>query len=152
MNLKAISRLKVVILSSLAGALGVLFFWLFIRFTNQTGEGTDRPDWLPEEATDVSYRVFGKVFGWIRFAELKITEDVLKAYATQRGWTFLEKRGVTKVDLLLTVGRSEEERAVDDYLPLPRVLVYERRASNGGGITLMFDPTTSRAYYSESDR
>jgi len=40
----------------------------------------------------------------------------------------------------------------EDLTLFPRALLYERRASNGGGVTLHFDPVSSRAFFSESHR
>ena len=115
-------------------------------------EGTNRPDWLPPTATNVFHRS-QEGFGWWKVAEFTIGESDLNSYAASRGWTFHEELNYTPPGLELLRPRSTHYTEKDYFASLiPKALVYQRLASNNGGITFTFDPATSRAYYLETHR
>jgi len=114
-------------------------------------EGTDRPEWLPEQATNIFHRS-QEGFGWWKAAEFTISETDFREYADKRGWQLVEAKDFSRfstLQLLKTEGGSFSE---EDFKPIARALVYERRASNNGGITVGLDLSTHRAYYNESHR
>lgn len=118
-----------------------LVFWglLFVAISGigQTVVGrTDRPDWLPKEATRITYYSQGGL-AWSRTAKFTIAEESFRAYATERGWT---------------VEEVKDYRLPWKALVIPRALIYEKRLSNAGGISVAFNCATSRAYYDESGR
>jgi len=114
-------------------------------------EGTERPSWLPESATDIFYRS-QEGFGWWKAAEFTISEEDFRAYATNKGWTLSEERNRSKPGLIELIRPKGRKLTEEDVIPIPRALVYERRASNNGGVTVAFDLSASRAYYTESHR
>lgn len=114
-------------------------------------EGTDRPEWLPEQATNIFHRS-QEGFGWWKAAEFTISEADFRKYADKHGWQLVETKGFSRI-LTLQLLRSEGVAfSEEDFKPIARALVYERRASNNGGITVGLDLNTHRAYYNETHR
>jgi hypothetical protein len=115
-------------------------------------EGTDRPEWLPPTASNVFHRS-QEGFGWWKVAEFTITETDLRTYAAERGWTFHEESNYWPPgnELLKPPTKPFTEQDYRDRV-IPRALVYQHLASNNGGITFAYDPSTSRAYYLETHR
>lgn len=114
-------------------------------------EGTDRPSWLPTAATDIFYRS-QEGFGWWRAAEFTISESEFRALAAKEGWSLTEEANYPRPGHLELIRPKGRELTEDDIKGIPHALVYERRASNNGGITVAFDPSTSKAFYSASHR
>ena len=97
------------------GALG-LFDDAFRTGEPISGEHLDSVDWLPPNATDISfYRRDG--FGWIKNYKCSVPEDDLFELAAKEGWE-LEMDG--------------------------NGLFYERRYPNGGGVTVRYNRDTRR--------
>ena len=115
-------------------------------------EGTDRPEWLPPTASNVFHRS-QEGFGWWKVAEFSITETELRAYATERGWAFHEELNYIPPgqELLKPPAKPYTDKEFRNRI-IPRALVYQRLASNNGGVTIVFDPSKSSAYYLESHR
>jgi hypothetical protein len=114
-------------------------------------EGTDRPEWLPERATNVFHRS-QEGFGWWKAAEFTISETDFREYANRRGWDLVEANDFSKITTLALLKNEGSSFSEEDFKPIARALVYERRASNNGGITVGLDLSTHRAYYNESHR
>jgi hypothetical protein len=125
-----------------------------------------RVDWLPRGATDVSYY---RAYSWTAY-EFDIDEAGFLRWAKDEGWP------VKRVDKPFTVPRHSFEAARrmyprdDDDMPakeyqaaydaartasekvITRGYGYERRQSNGGGVTVGYDLDAGRAYYQSSPR
>jgi hypothetical protein len=115
-------------------------------------DGTDRPAWLPEQATKIFHRS-QEGFGWWRAAEFTISEEDLRAYAAKKGWELSEEQNYIQPSLVHMMLLPEgSDFNPEDFGPMERALVYEKRQPNNGGVLMVFDPLTSRAYYSESHR
>ncbi len=114
-------------------------------------EGTDRPEWIPEQATNIFHRS-QEGFGWWKAAEFTINENDFRDYAEKRGWQLIEARNFSKVTTLALLKAKGGSFPEEDFEPIPRALVYERRAGNNGGITVVLDLDTDRAYYNASHR
>jgi hypothetical protein len=115
-------------------------------------EGTDRPAWLPDQATEVFHRS-QKGFGWWRAAEFTIREEDFRAYAATKGWELFEERDDRQfVAVQMMLSPEDREFNPEDFVTMDKALVYEHRKRNNGGVLMVFDPSTSRAYYSESHR
>jgi hypothetical protein len=114
-------------------------------------EGTDRPEWLPEQATNIFHRS-QKGFGWWKAAEFTISETDFREYADKRCWQLVEVKNFSRILTLQMLWKEGDTIPDADFKDIPRALVYERHASNNGGITVGFDLATQRAYYSESHR
>ena len=78
----------------------------------------DSVDWLPPSATDISYYKRDG-FGWIKNYECYIPEDDFLSLAAKKGWKLEEKENV---------------------------LFYEKRHSNGGGVTALNRITEYRLF------
>jgi hypothetical protein len=138
-----------------AGALPVLaialVFLVICGPRPEPVEGTERPPWLPVTCSDVFYRS-QEGFGWWKDAEFTIGESDLRAFAAAQGWDLHEELNhfpSTRFKLRKPKDRPAIE---EDFQTIPRALVYERRASNNGGITLVYDLEKRRGYYSASHR
>ena len=114
-------------------------------------EGTNRPEWLPEQATNIFHRS-QEGFGWWKAAEFTISETDFRDYAAKRGWQLVEAKDFAKFSTLQHLKAEGGSLSEEDFKPISRALVYERRASNNGGITVGLDLNTHRAYYTESHR
>jgi len=115
-------------------------------------EGMDRPPWLPEQATKIFHRS-QEGFGWWKAAEYTISEEDLRAYAAKKGWDLSEEENYMQPSLVrMMLGRQGRDFNPEDFGRMKRALVYEKRKPNNGGVLIVFDPSTSRAYYSESHR
>jgi len=113
--------------------------------------GTDRPEWLPEQATDIVHRS-QEGFGWWRVAEFTISEADFRAYAAKHGCEVVEVKDFSKASILQQLRTEGVILSKDDSRPISQALVFERRASNNGGITVGLDASTQRAYFMESHR
>ena len=116
---------KILIIISVAV---ILFTGLFI-FAFHTGEpiiekNLDSVDWLPSSATDISYYKRNG-FGWIKNYECFIPEDGFLKLAEKEGWKL-----------------KEDEK----------VLFYEKRYPNGGGVTVYYDRDSERLSVNSSHR
>lgn len=111
----------------------------------------DAVDWLPPTASDISY--YERTgFGWVRCAEFSIVRDDLLAYATANGW---QLEPVTNIAAPICPALLVPFTQTDNPLSAGTIsngLRYKNRHPNGGGITIVYDPATSRCYYSASHR
>ncbi|HSP41462.1 MAG TPA: hypothetical protein VLO11_01200 [Luteolibacter sp.] len=131
----------------------VLIFYAICGPRPKPVSGTDRPDWLPATATDVFHKSQGG-FGWWRAAEFTISEVDFRAYADSRGWHLTEAQNVIPPGLY-HLGRPSVIRNKDgeeQLVLIPKALLYQKLASNNGGIRAAYDLEAQRAYYSESHR
>jgi hypothetical protein len=142
-------------LIAIFAGLALLAFGLLVAVTWRSAPKIEKHipsiDWLPPEASDISY-VETKGFGWYRFAEFTISEPDLRRFIETNQWNLEEKN-----DIILS-GRSglNEEPLREFYGEksnyIPNALYYSDRKSNGGGTTLTYDLDTSRAYLDTSHR
>jgi hypothetical protein len=104
-----------IIISLLVGFYG-LFFFAFQTGEPTTGKHVESVDWLPPSATDISYYKRDG-FGWIKNYECYIPEDDFLSLAAKKRWKIQEKE---------------------------KVLFYEKRHSNGGGVTVYYNKDSGR--------
>jgi hypothetical protein len=114
-------------------------------------EGSNRPEWLPEQATNIFHRS-QEGFGWWKAAVFTISETDFRDYAEKRGWQLVESKDFSRVTTLALLKAKGDSFSEEDFKPISWALVYEHRASNNGGITVGLDLDTHRAYYNESHR
>jgi hypothetical protein len=139
------------------GGAGLVVLFVAAVFFAITGprpavvEGTDRPEWLPEQATNIHHRS-QEGFGWWKAAEFTISETDFRALADKRGWQLEEVKDFSKTTTLALLRSDGVTITEEDFKPIPRALVYERRATNNGGLSVGLDLSTHRAYYNESHR
>ena len=126
-------------------------------FANRSFSGTTEAkqhvahvDWLPKEATDVTYiKNEGGVFPWLCF-ECSLPRPAMDNLAETKGWKLSEKKDYStglRLNLKLPPVRKVEGMAIDFY---PMALVYEKRKGNGGGITVIYDPEFQRLFVQQS--
>ena len=127
--------------------------WLAARGfsgTTETKQHLPRIDWLPIEASDISFaRNDGGIFPWLSF-ECSLPNAAFATFAEQKGWKPTWKTNYStglRATLKLPPLRFVEGRAVDFY---PVTLVHEVRKGNGGGITVIYDPESRRLFVSQS--
>ena len=150
-------KMKKIVKWLVLGGLGLVIVFVAVLIFAIVGprpdavEGTDRPSWLPVTATDVFYRS-QEGFGWWKAAEFTISESDFRAFAAKQGWSLTEEADFSRPGHLELIRPRGRELTDDDVMGIPHALVYERRASNNGGVTVAFDPSTSKAYYSASHR
>ena len=108
-------------------------------------------EWLPQEASDISY-VETEGFGWYRFTEFTISEAELRRFAGENKWNLIEKENVFLSARRLLGEPPLRELHGDSVDFIPDALVYEDRATNGGGTFLTYDLEYSRAYLHTSHR
>ncbi len=116
-----------------------------------SGRHLARVDWLPPEATDVTF-VKREGFGWLHCYECAIAKAAFERLAGANGWALEPKvdvstgfRGVLGLPKLKpTEGGGSNVVA--------RALVCERRQPNGGGVTVIYDLDAGRLFVFESQR
>ena len=139
-----------------------LLLWDYVRIRNW-GISVEPPDWLPSEATNVTY-IEGSID---RVAEFDIDEAGLKNWCESiekplspvepntravvlRANRFLASLGAVQ-GLDLNEVRSDSE--VQDYMKWEKLtlsegdLFYEERWSNSGGYSIGFDASEGRGYF-----
>ena len=150
-------KMKKIVKWLVLGSLGVIIAFVAVMVFAIVGprpdavEGTDRPNWLPVTATDIFYRS-QEGFGWWKEAEFTISESDFRAFAAKEGWSLTEEADFSRPGHLELIRPKGRELTENEFRGIPHALVFERRASNNGGITVAFDPLTSKAYYSASHR
>lgn len=135
----------------------VIFLLILVIFlarptAPRIAENVDSVEWLPQEASDISYYV-REGFGWFYFAEGTMTEQDFRSFAAENDWDLEVKKDVS-VHMRSILGRPPL-REVREGIEMDRVLdalVYEDRKASGGGITWVFDRETERFYFNKSHR
>ncbi len=119
-------------------------------------------DWLPAEATDVTYAK-REGFGWVTCYECRLPKEAFERFARKQGWTLTPKSDVTtglRLFLFPSPPTKNVERngvVVVDSEPkasdsVSKALFYEKRHPNGGGITVIYDLEKERLFVCESHR
>ena len=129
----------------------------------QRGTHLARVDWLPPEASDVTYAKRDG-FGWFTCYECKMPREAFDRLAERAGWSPVPKNDVS-TGLRLTLGQTGQTKPADKGgvitvdlnsdlgLPIVRkALFYEKRQSNGGGVTVVYDLDSGRLFVHESNR
>ena len=96
----------------------VLFEFAFYTGEPKTGKNVATVDWLPSSATDINFFI-RRGFAWIKNYDCSIPEDDFLIFAENKKWELEEK---------------------------DNVLFYEKRHSNGGGVTVRYDKLSKRLY------
>lgn len=90
----------------------------------------------------------------MRAAEFTITESDFRAYASSQGWQLTESENVRPPGQMW-LGRPaiiRNREGEEELVVIPKALAHEKLAKNNGGVSIAFDPATSRAYFSQSHR
>ena len=152
----------------LAGA--AVWFWYatYVSFNRvEEAENVARVDWLPAGARNVSYY---RSYPFTAY-EFDIDEAGFRSWAAQEGWplrpveyepfrvlrySFHASKRMHPPDeetLAPEEWRARHDRArAATQKEIRRGYGYEKRQSNGGGVTVGYDLDTGRAYYQYSPR
>ncbi len=110
-----------------------------------------RVDWLPVEASDISYAQKDGM-GWLQSYECSLPRETLDKLAQTEGWKLEAKENIS-TGLRSTLGlpalREIDGMKVD---LVPKALFYEDRKPNGGGVTVIYDLELGRLFVSKSHR
>ena len=148
---------KFVIWSAFLLALGVVSLAVLVQLTFWTGSpeikhNIPSAEWLPMSASNISiYERPG--FGWVRIYECSISETEVIKFAKASGWKFEEQENIF-VNFRHVFGyeKLSEFKMVGPVDALHKGWLYEKHASNGGGVTSVYDPQKQRLFVSESRR
>ena len=80
------------------------------------------------------------------------TEAEFRVFTAIKGWSVSEGQNFSRVQFLQLLRPEGTPISDDDLTPIPRALIYQRRASNNGGVTVALDLSINRAYYIASHR
>jgi len=129
----------------------VLLFALTWTSKPKVELNVDSVEWLPSSASNISY-VERTGMGGMKIAEFSISRADMDAFAKENGWDLKEKENVSISfrDRIAPEGTKVEHPYEENYLE--KALFYEKRHSNNGGVTLVYDPKTNRGYYWYSHR
>jgi len=133
------------------GLLAVLAFGLACS-RPESGVALTSVAWLDSRASDISYYRANDFSGNFTY-DFRIGGDDFAALAKERGWQFApltEHRSIMRYSFFLP--ETDSRRLKPLSVDLDGGLVYESRRPNGGGITVLYDTNTSRAYVSQSSR
>ena len=134
-------------------ALCAFLFLITVTWTSnpKVEKNVDSVEWLPSTASKTSY-IERTGMGGLKIAEFSITQDDFEAFAKDNEWVLKEEENVSiHFRDYITTDETAAQRPFEENI-LERALVYENRHSNGGGITLVYDPNLSMGYYSYSHR
>ena len=118
-------------------------------------------DWLPAEASDVTYAK-REGFGWFTCYECSLPREAFDQFARKEGWQMTPKSDVSTglrgvLDLPATKHKAEPNGVVtvdlNNAQSMPvvkKALFYEDRHQNGGGVTVIYDLDAGRLFVHES--
>ncbi len=147
-----ISAIVIAILLSLA-AIG---FWglrlvLHSAFkkVDEAGQHVVQVDWLPKEASDVTYLRQGGLF-WLSCYECALPRSAFDKFAKENGWAVKETRNVNVGGFrsMLKLAPIRLNKPMEEVYPI--ALHYQERQKDGGGITVVYDLETQRLFVWES--
>jgi len=144
---------KIILALGIAVALAVVGLVLFAFSSNRQASGKHlaRVDWLPSEASDVTY-VKREGFGWFTCYECSLPREVFDRLAQKRDWKPEPKNDVS-TGLRHVLGLPALKKTDYGEIDLvAKALFYEKRQPNGGGITVIYDLDASRLFVHESHR
>ena len=129
-------------------------FMMFRPVEPERGYNVDSVSWLPNEASNITFYA-REGLAMLRIAEGSMSEADFREWADSKGWDLEEKKNSRGSGYLRTAFLDLPEHQGLDQLPEDFVrdgLYYENRASNGGGVTVLFDREKERFYYSVASR
>lgn len=140
-----------VFLGLLVGFLAFIAFGLAYSHP-ESGTGLSSVGWLDSKASDISYyraNDFGGAFAY----EFRISIVDFETLARERSWQIApltEPRHTMRYSFFLP--ESDARRQTPQFAEVERGLFYEKRRPNGGGVTVIYDTNTLRAYVFQSSR
>lgn len=133
----------------------IFSFWHILIYEKK-GVGLPSVDWLPKEATDISY-----YFSYRNnFYEFSISEEDFLKWVKEKGfenkgWQDLDgtwKQLTSKIVFRYNYFEEKDFYKVAGEVEILDGIFLERRGRNGGGYTVGYDRKTGRAYFHSSPR
>jgi hypothetical protein len=123
-------------------------FLNYAMFGDHSYHATDVPrhEFAPASATSIEVYEARNLSGVVSLTYV-VGEDEFRKFAAEKGWPLQTSSGAITVHL-----PSDPYTKSRKLTHLERFLHYERRQSNGGGITVTYIPSESRAYIDKSNR
>ncbi|MBL9145724.1 MAG: hypothetical protein JNM99_18745 [Verrucomicrobiaceae bacterium] len=142
----------------LAGLCCLAFFtlafgWIFLPENPTFGVHRDKVEWLPPTASDVCYFRARSVEAY----EFRITAEALQTFAISQQWQLRPIVRPFYVDRFIRYLPKESKefdlfREADPEAEVMAGVFYEKRQSNGGGISVGYDEKLSKAFVAWSAR
>jgi hypothetical protein len=113
-------------------------------------ENVETVDWLPDTATNISYF---KSYLFTAY-EFDISEEEFLKLAEKKGWK-VKKINQTKRVLRYTYGvnqKNNTSKKTNTEAIIDSGYYYNKRFSNGGGITVVYDNEKQTAYFQSDPR
>jgi len=118
---------------------------------SKTRHGLEKVDWLPSSASKINvFETWG--LANTKIYECSIPEKEFRTFASQKNWPLVETNDVYVI--FRHVLRLEPLRTINgaQINLVPHALFFERKAKNGGGITVVYDLETKRLFVDSSNR
>jgi hypothetical protein len=133
-------------------------YWHFTHF--ETAENLSRVDWLPESATHISYyRSYNftayefdipeaefRTWSWWELDEIRQPVEVT------RYTLFAKRRPVETSNPTSAMSQKQIDEYRSNFIEVTQGLFHERREADGGGVTVVYDRTSGRAYFQSNPR
>jgi len=145
-EMKRAAKIILILGGMLAAAFIAFVLFAFRSTPIESGKHLARVDWLPVEASDVTYAK-REGFGWFTCYECNLPRETFDRLAQKEEWKLEPKNDVsTGLRLVLELSPPTEIHSV------ARALFYEKRQPNGGGVTVIYDLDAARLFVHESHR
>ena len=120
----------------------------YAMFGNQSHYATNvtQHELAPASATSIEVYEARNISGAVSLSYV-VEEGAFRKFAAEKGWSLSSGSGTIRVH-----PPSLDYSAMRTLKNLDAYLSYERRQSNGGGITVYYIPSESRAYIDKSNR
>ncbi len=136
---------------AVAVAVAALVLFAFSSGREDKGKHLTRVDWLPAEASDVTF-VKSEGFGWFTCYECGLPKEAFERLAQKKKWRPEPKTDVS-TGLRHVLGLPALKKTeYGDTDSVANALFYENRQPNGGGITVIYDLDGNRLFVHESHR
>jgi len=149
--MKRIAKVVAVVGLSTMLVVAALVLFLFSFHPEDRAMHIARVDWLPAEASDVTYVKRGG-FGSVTCFECDLPKDAFDRMAGRNGWKPEPKKNVS-IGLRSVLGLPALKATEYGQMDLvANALFYENRRANNGGITVVYDLDSNRLFVHESQR
>jgi hypothetical protein len=150
-RMKRAAKIIIIRVAVLAAAFVGLVLFVLRATPMESAKHLAHVDWLPIEASDVTYARRGG-FGWFTCYECSLPKEALDRMAQKEGWKMEPKSDVhtgLRVILGLPALKDTEYGGIDS---VAKAMFHEKRQSNGGGVTVIYDLDAGRLFVHETHR
>ena len=133
------------VLALLALAIGFVGYSMF-GIRPYHASNVPQHELAPESATSIEVFEARNISGAVSLSYV-VEEEAFRKFAAEKGWTLSSGSGTINVH-----PPSLDYSEIRTLKNLDAYLTYQKRQSNGGGITVFYIPSESRAYIDKSNR